>query len=157
MQNPGRFISVASCRYRGVFILPTPASTSYQMENAFAVRPHSPETVVIRIGKTLDFRNAAQFKTVYQKELGTGAKRFVLDFSETNIFDSTGLGSLFSLFRHFGGQTNTVVIASPSRPVQTVLQLTSTHKIFRQFTTVSAACQALDPKALEPEDPAADA
>lgn len=127
------------------------------MENGFSTIPYSPETVIIRIGKTLDFRNAAQFKTVYQKELGTGAKRFVLDFSETNIFDSTGLGSLFSLFRHFGGQAGTVVIASPSQPVQTVLQLTSTHKIFRQFTTVAAACHALEPKSLESEDPAGDA
>ena len=127
------------------------------MENGFSTIPYSPETVVIRIGKTLDFRNAAVFKTVYQRELGTGAKRFVLDFSETSVFDSTGLGSLFSLFRHFGGETGTVVIASPSPPVQTVLQLTSTHKIFRQFSTVAAACHALEPKSLDEQDTAGDA
>ena len=50
---------------------------------------------------------------------------------------------IFSLYRQLtpiGGQ---VVFASVSRPVQVVVQLTRTYKVFRQFPTVEAALEGV--------------
>ncbi len=110
---------------------------------SFILEPHGPNTVTVKIGKALDFRNAAEFKTACQDYVGQGALNFILDFSETGILDSTGLGSIFSLYRQVSPLNGQVVFAAVSRPVQVVVQLTRTYKVFRQFPTVDAAGEAL--------------
>jgi len=109
----------------------------------FTVEPCNQDTVIIRVGKALDFRNAADFKATCQTQVRSGARNFVLDFSETGILDSTGLGSIFSLFRQVSPLEGQVVFAAVSRPVQVVVQLTRTYKVFRQFPSVDAATEAL--------------
>ena len=98
---------------------------------------------MIRIGKTLDFRNAADFKQHCQTLVDQGVHSFILDFTDTGILDSTGLGAIFSVYRQVSPLAGQVVFASVSRPVQVVVQLTRTYKVFRQFATVSEAQQAL--------------
>lgn len=110
---------------------------------SFKVEPFAHDTAVIRIGKALDFRNAADFKSVVQDQVHDGIKNYILDFTDTGILDSTGLGSIFSLYRQVSPMSGQVVFASVSRPVQVVVQLTRTYKVFRQFPSVEAARDAL--------------
>ncbi len=111
---------------------------------SFVLEPtNDHESVIVRIGKVLDFRNAAEFTTVWQEKVREGALNFILEFSETAILDSTGLGSIFSLYRQVSPLNGLVVFASVSRPVQVVVQMTRTYKIFRQFPSVEAAQEAL--------------
>ncbi len=109
----------------------------------FSIEPSTDETVIVKIGKALDFRNAAEFKTTCQEQVQSGARNFILDFSDTGILDSTGLGSIFSLYRQVSPLNGQVVFASVSRPVQVVVQLTRTYKVFRQFPSVDAAQEAM--------------
>ena len=118
----------------------------HTMTNAtmsFTIDPVTQETVTVKIGKALDFRNAADFKTTCQDQVQSGARNFILDFSDTGILDSTGLGSIFSLYRQVSPLNGQVVFASVSRPVQVVVQLTRTYKVFRQFPSVDAAQEAM--------------
>lgn len=110
---------------------------------SFSIEPVTDETVTVKIGKALDFRNAADFKTTCQDQVQSGARNFILDFSDTGILDSTGLGSIFSLYRQVSPLNGQVVFASVSRPVQVVVQLTRTYKVFRQFPSVDAAQEAM--------------
>ena len=109
----------------------------------FQIEPVTHDTVVIRIGKALDFRNAADFKAAAQEQVRSGVRSFILDFNDTGSLDSTGLGSIFSLYRQVSPMSGQVVFASVSRPVQVVVQLTRTYKVFRQFPSVDAAREAL--------------
>ena len=109
---------------------------------SFTIQKTSPSAAVIRVGKALDFRNAAEFKAACQDHARQGVRYFVLDFSGTGILDSTGLGVIFSLYRQLTPAGGQVVFASVSRPVQVVVQLTRTYKVFRQFPTVEAASAA---------------
>jgi anti-sigma B factor antagonist len=109
----------------------------------FSVEPSTQQTVIIRVGKALDFRNAADFKTTCQEQVRAGVRNFILDFSETGILDSTGLGSIFSLYRQVSPLDGQVVFAAVSRPVQVVVQLTRTYKVFRQFPSLEAAREAV--------------
>ena len=109
---------------------------------SFTFQKASPTAAVVRIGKALDFRNAADFKAACQEHARQGVRYYVLDFSGTGILDSTGLGVIFSLYRQLTPAGGQVVFASVSRPVQVVVQLTRTYKVFRQFPTVDAALQA---------------
>ena len=109
---------------------------------SFTFQKASPTAAVVRIGKALDFRNAAEFKAACQEHARQGTRYYVLDFTGTGILDSTGLGVIFSLYRQLTPAGGQVVFASVSRPVQVVVQLTRTYKVFRQFPTVEAALQA---------------
>lgn len=110
---------------------------------SFPIQTAPPDIAVVRVGKALDFRNAADFKNACQQHVQTGTRNFILDFSGTGILDSTGLGSVFSLYRQLSPMGGQVVFASVSRPVQVVVQLTRTYKVFRQYPTVEAAHQQL--------------
>ncbi len=110
---------------------------------SFTLESENQETVVVKIGKALDFRNAAEFKSTCQDQVRSGVRNFILDFSDTGILDSTGIGSIFSLYRQVSPLEGQVVFASVSRPVQVVVQLTRTYKVFRQFPSVDAARDGL--------------
>jgi anti-sigma B factor antagonist len=103
----------------------------------------SDEAVVINIGDALDFQTADAFKDAFQEHIDAGIRHFVLDFSDTTVLDSTGLGSVFSLYRQVSPDDGEVVFASVSRPVKVVVQLTRTYKVFPQFPTVEAACESV--------------
>lgn len=109
---------------------------------SFDVKSLSSETVVIHIGETLDFRNADEFKATFQEYVEEGVRQFILDFSNTEVLDSTGLGSIFSLYREISPDDGKVAFANVSEPVQVVVQLTRTYKVFRQFPSVQAAKEA---------------
>lgn len=111
---------------------------------SFDVETRSSETVVVRIGEALDFRNADDFKETFQEHVEDGVRNFILDFSETEVLDSTGLGSIFSLYREISPDDGKVAFAEVSRPVQVVVQLTRTYKVFRQFPTVEEASEAFN-------------
>ncbi|MDX1530750.1 MAG: STAS domain-containing protein [Rhodothermales bacterium] len=98
-----------------------------------------PDVAVVRVGKALDFRNAADFKQSCQEHVKNGVHTFILDFTGTGILDSTGLGAIFSLYRQLTPLGGQVVFAAVSRPVQVVVQLTRTYKVFRQYPSVEAA------------------
>jgi anti-sigma B factor antagonist len=109
----------------------------------FDVESLSSETVVVHMGEALDFRNTDEFKDTFQDHVEDGVRNFILDFSETEVLDSTGLGSIFSLYREISPDDGKVAFADVSRPVQVVVQLTRTYKVFRQFPSVQAAEEAL--------------
>jgi len=110
---------------------------------SFDVESLSSDTVVIHMGEALDFRNADEFKETFQEYVEDEIQNFILDFSDTEVLDSTGLGSIFSLYREISSDDGKVAFADVSRPVQVVVQLTRTYKVFRQFPSVEAAQEAL--------------
>ena len=110
---------------------------------SFSVDTISDKAAIVHIGKALDFRNAAEFKSTFQEYLDEGVRQFILDFTDTGILDSTGLGSIFSLYRQISSDDGQVVFASVSRPVQVVVQLTRTYKVFKQYPTVEEAREAV--------------
>ena len=54
----------------------------------FTIEPWTDHTVVVHVGKALDFRNAANFKAACQDQVKDGIRNFVLDFSETGRITS---------------------------------------------------------------------
>jgi anti-sigma B factor antagonist len=111
---------------------------------SFVIENVSPETAVITIGATLDFGNAAEFRTMAETQVRAGTRRFILNFDNTIFIDSTGMGSIFSLYRQLRPMDGRIVFASVSRPVQVVVELTRSNRVFHQYKTVDAAFAAID-------------
>ncbi len=108
------------------------------------LEPHrDPSSIIVRVGKSLDFSNASAFKSKCFDRLEMGARSFIIDFSETGILDSTGLGAIFSLYREATRNDGQVVFASLTSPVRMVIQVSRIHRIFPSYATVEAACNAV--------------
>ena len=101
------------------------------------------QPVIIRVGKSLDFNNADDFRQACQDKLAAGGRHFILDFSETSLLDSTGLGAIFSLFRMVMPQEGEVVFACLSYPIQVVVQITGIFRVFTSYPSLQAARTAL--------------
>lgn len=106
---------------------------------SFTINPITNDTAVVSVGKNLDFRNAADFKGVLHEQFGLGTRFFILDFSQTSSFDSTGIGSLFTLYRRLVPAKGAIMVASASGIVRNTIHVTRSYKIFPQYPSVEAA------------------
>ncbi len=112
-------------------------------EEFFSVDPITTDTAVVTVGEYLDFRNASDFNVILKDHVRQGTRKFILDFSDTTSFDSTGLGSLFTLYRQLAPLSGMICFASTSDVVRYAVQVTRSYKVFSQYPTVEAARKAV--------------
>jgi len=112
-------------------------------EEFFSVDPITTDTAVVTVGEYLDFRNASDFKVILKDQVRLGTRKFILDFSDTKSFDSSGLGSLFTLYRQLAPLSGMICFASASGTVKNSVQLMRLYRVIPQFPTVEAARKAV--------------
>lgn len=118
-------------------------SATKPSENTYSIQSISEDAIVIAVGDHLDFRNTTDFKNMLKDQFDAGTRTFILDFSKTISFDSTGLGSLFTLYRRLAKVSGVIYFASTSKVVKNAVDLTGTYKVFRQFASIEdAQCAA---------------
>ena len=98
-------------------------------------------TVVVEVGAVLDFTIAERFKRLLRERIDGGTRYIVLDFSDTIVLDSRGLGAIFSLHREFSPLGGTIAFANVSGAVRMVARLTRIDRVFPQFNSVQAATE----------------
>ncbi len=109
----------------------------------FQAEPVTPRSVIIHVGKTLDFENAELFSHLCGETLAQGYHHFILDFSKTGVLDSSGLGAIFKLQREIPSEGK-IVFANLSDAVRVVVQITNIYRVFALYPTAQAACRALE-------------
>jgi anti-sigma B factor antagonist len=92
--------------------------------------------------RRLDVRSAAAFKDQMEAFVSGGAEWIVLDLSDVEFMDSSGLGAVVSSLKQLG-QKGDIAIAASREAVTALFTLTRMDKVFRMFPTVDAAQQAL--------------
>ena len=110
---------------------------------SFSVDPITNDTVIVRVGDSLDFRNVSDLTVILKYRVRLGTRNFILDFSDTKSFDSTGLVSLFALYRQLAPLSGMICFASASGTVKNAVQMTRSYKVIPQFPTVEAAQKAV--------------
>ena len=98
-------------------------------------------TVVVEVGAALDFSSTERFKRLLRERIDGGTRHVVLDFSDTTVLDSRGLGAIFSLHREFSPRGGTIAFANVSEAVRVVARLTRIDRVFPQFNSVQAATE----------------
>lgn len=91
------------------------------------------DVLVVAVVGQLVVGNRQEFKQLVLDELERGARRFVVDFSETGYVDSSGLGALVSLnkrLRELGGELR---LAALNDDLRTLFELTRLDTLFRLF------------------------
>lgn len=101
------------------------------------------EIGVIVLGQRLDAGNAMKFKATFN-ELTKEHElyRFVFDFSQLEMIDSTGLGAVISCLKTVNQQDGEIKIAALQEKPQMVFQITRAHNVFEIFPTPEEALKS---------------
>ena len=97
------------------------------------------DTVILHCKGRLQFcQEAAVFSKLAHAILDSG-RNIVLDFSELEMIDSSGIGELVLVYMRACGSGREVRIAQPSHRVAEILDLTNVSSLFRICSTTGAA------------------
>ena len=91
------------------------------------------DVVVVAVVGQLVVGNRQEFKQSVLDEVERGARRILVDFSETGYVDSSGLGALVSLnkrLREAGGELR---LAALNEDMRTLFELTRLDTLFRLY------------------------
>ena len=97
------------------------------------------DTVILHCKGRLQFcQEAAVFSKLAHAILDSG-RNIVLDFSELEMIDSSGIGELVLIYMRACGSGREIRIVQPSDRVAQVLDLTNVSSLFRICSTTDAA------------------
>jgi anti-sigma B factor antagonist len=90
----------------------------------------------------IDAAVAIEFKDAMRAETDGGPGIVVLDLSEVQFIDSSGLGAIVASMKHLGNG-RTLALAGLTPTVNRVFQLTRMDAVFKLFPTLESALAAL--------------
>ena len=110
-----------------------PASPSEPIQDrgamAFQVSK-SGDVMVIDVEGQLIVGNRQALKQKILDELGAGERKFIVNFSDTDYIDSSGLGVLVSLSKKIREQEGVLRLASLNEDLRTLFELTKLDTLF---------------------------
>lgn len=92
--------------------------------------------------RRIDARAAPALKEKIGSFVTGGSEWIVLDLSEVEFIDSSGLGAIVSALKLLGRKGD-LVISGAREPVLALFRITRMDKVFRLFPTTDEAQQAL--------------
>ena len=99
-------------------------------------------TVVKVLETRLDATVAGEFRQVLIDFIQKGQVFLVLDLSDVEFIDSSGLGTLVSILKTLGGQGD-LVICGVQKPLLVLFELTRLDRVFRLYNDPKEAIEAL--------------
>lgn len=96
-------------------------------------------TVLIVGEERLDASNSAELREIMLNLLEVGGQKLVIDLSQVNFIDSSGLGALLSGFKSANLRSGSLVLAGLQSRVQSMFELTRLHRVFEIFSSVDDA------------------
>lgn len=105
------------------------------------------EVLIVRpLEKRIDAATATEFKEKMGHWIASGNRWIVLDLSEVDFIDSSGLGAIVSGLKKIGNDGN-LVISSVRETVMSLFRLTRMNRVFDIFSSEDEAVAALSKKA----------
>lgn len=94
---------------------------------------------VIEVHGEMDLYNASNLKELFQKMLQKQIRKFVVDFSNCEYIDSTGVGTLLGLYSLAKERKLSFLLTNVKGTVLKVLTLTKLHEYFPIASTIELA------------------
>lgn len=86
--------------------------------------------------KRLDAALASQFRNKMNELIENGHHTIILDLSQVDFIDSSGLGAIVSTLKQLGGRGD-LILCGARDAVMTLFQLTRMDKVFKMYSTVA--------------------
>ncbi len=101
--------------------------------------------VIAPQGENLDALTALSFKEgILDFVQKIGLNKIILDFSHLRFIDSSGLGALLFIQRSLHKEGGTVKLVSLNKPIQTMFEIVSMHRILDIFPNVEDAIKSFN-------------
>lgn len=101
------------------------------------------DLLIVRFNeKRLDARAAADFRSRISSSLQDPVKKMVINLSETEFIDSSGLGAIVAILKSLGNGGK-VAVCSEQEPVTQMFKLTRMDQIFNVLTCEEDAVAAI--------------
>lgn len=105
------------------------------------------DVLIVRpLEKRIDASAAAEFKQKMGEWIDSGNRRIVLNLSEVDFIDSSGLGAIISGFKKIGNDGR-LVVCVVKESVMSLFRLTRMNRVFDIFASEDEALEALSGKA----------
>lgn len=98
--------------------------------------------VVSVLDNRIDAAVAIEFKDAMRASTDGGSETVVLDLSEVQFIDSSGLGAIVAAMKHMG-QSRQLALAGLTPTVEKVFRLTRMDSVFSVFPTLDGALEQL--------------
>jgi anti-sigma B factor antagonist len=92
---------------------------------------------VIKLGESAQF-----FAQTLERALSADRGHVIVDFSQINYIDSTGIGELVGYLGQFKNQKRKLILVNPSERIVKLLQVARLAELFPIHPTVEAAIAA---------------
>jgi len=103
--------------------------------------------VITPKGESLDAKEVSNFKeTILDLNADTGINKIVFDMHCLQFIDSSGVGSFLSILRTLNHLEGELKLAEITKPIRTMFELVSLHKIFETFNTTDEAVNSFAEK-----------
>ncbi|MBT2264366.1 STAS domain-containing protein [Rhodococcus erythropolis] len=106
---------------------------------SYATRSVDSGAVVIAPQGRLNMVAAPGLRAQLHELVANGSIRIVIDLSGTDFIDSSGLGALVSALKAARQAGGDLRIATPSRQIETVLELTNLNRVLRVYPSSDEA------------------
>lgn len=90
-----------------------------------------------------DLHTAPELRTVLAETLDGGARRVLVDLSETTFLDSMTLGVLLGALKRLQAVSGRIAIACPDEHIRRVFEITSLDSVLDVHATTDAAFRAV--------------
>ncbi|MCF7919329.1 MAG: STAS domain-containing protein [Candidatus Cloacimonetes bacterium] len=97
---------------------------------------------IVKISGELDASNSKDLRKAFDDYFNR-TSIFILDFSDLQFMDSTGLGTIIRIFKHAELKQGYLCIANPRNKAARVLHMTQAHKVINIFDTIDEALQSI--------------
>jgi anti-sigma B factor antagonist len=102
-------------------------------------RSPNQETRILSIEGEIDVYTSVQLKEHVLSAISEGVRKVVLNLSQVEYLDSTGLGVMISVLKHLRENQGNLIIVSPTTRTTRVFEITGLHKIFTIYDTEEVA------------------
>lgn len=99
-------------------------------------------SIVKPMERRMDARSAPEFRRQMNELIAAGHRQLVLDLSDVDFIDSSGLGAIVSSLKALEGNGHLLVVGTRP-PVASLFKLTRMDKVFRMFPETAAALAAM--------------
>jgi anti-sigma B factor antagonist len=105
-------------------------------------RSPNPETRVLNVAGEIDVYTSSQLKEQVLNTIADGVRHLVLNLSQVEYLDSTGLGVLISALKHLRESQGNLIIVGPSSRITRIFEITGLYKIFTIYDSEEQASAA---------------
>ncbi len=97
------------------------------------------DVVILYLKGRLDALSAQDLKNIVKKSVNSNNRFFIIDLSEIDFIDSSGLGSLISSLRFVTRVGGDIFISNPNKSIKYILDITRLTKVFNIFNSIQDA------------------